>query len=109
MAEIKVPVGKDETHKVYAHASFWTHELTVTIDDKPHSNNKGFWKWDKSTTVSVGDREKQQRLAYRGRACSGGVARSSIAGTASGILLPSRNRSTLTGIGYDKGDGGVLW
>jgi hypothetical protein len=60
MAEIKVPVGKDETHIVYAHASFWTHELTVTVDDKPHSSNKGFWKWDKSTTVSVGDKEKHK-------------------------------------------------
>jgi hypothetical protein len=60
LAEIKVPVGKDEAHKVYAHASFWTHELTVTVDDKPHSNNKGFWKWDKSPTVSVGDKEKHQ-------------------------------------------------
>ena len=60
MAEIKVPVGKDETHKVYAHASFWTHELTVAIDDKPHSNNKGFWEWSKSSTVSIGDKEKHQ-------------------------------------------------
>ncbi len=58
MAEIKVPVGRDETHVVLAHASFWTHELTVTVDDKPHSNNKGFWKWEKSTTLSVGDKEK---------------------------------------------------
>ena len=60
MAVIKVPVGKDETHILYAHASFWTHELTVMVDDKPHSNNKGFWKWDKSTSVSVGDKEKHK-------------------------------------------------
>ena len=58
MAEIKVPVGKEETHRIYAHASFLTHELTVSVDDKPHSSNKGIWKWEKETTISIGDKEK---------------------------------------------------
>jgi hypothetical protein len=60
MTEIKVGVGKDEPHMVFAQASFWTHELTVSVDDKPNSNNKGFWKWEKTTTVSVGDKEKHK-------------------------------------------------
>ncbi len=60
MAEIRIPVGKDESHIVHATATFWTRHLTITVDDKPHSSNKGIWKWEKTATVYVGEKEKHQ-------------------------------------------------
>jgi len=60
MAEIRIPVGKDESHIVHATATFWTRHLTITVDDKPHSRNKGIWKWEKTATVYVGEKEKHQ-------------------------------------------------
>ncbi len=60
MAEIRIPVGKDETHIIQANASFWSRHLTITVDDKPHALSKGIWKWGKSATVFVGEKEKHQ-------------------------------------------------
>ncbi len=60
MTEIRIPIGKDETHVVHATASFWTRHLTITVDDKPHSSNKGIWKWEKAATIYVGEKEKHQ-------------------------------------------------
>ncbi len=60
MAEIRIPVGKDESHIVHATATFWTRHLTITVDDKPHSSNKGIWKWEKTATVYIGEKEKHQ-------------------------------------------------
>jgi len=30
------------------------------VDDKPHALSKGIWKWGKSATVFVGEKEKHQ-------------------------------------------------
>ncbi len=60
MAEIRIPVGKDEPHTINATTSFWTRHLTITVDDKPHSSNKGIWKWEKVATIYVGEKEKHK-------------------------------------------------
>ncbi len=60
MAEIRIPIGKDETHVVHATASFWTRNLTINVDDKPHAVSKGIMKWEKAATVFLGEKEKHQ-------------------------------------------------
>ena len=42
MAEIRIPIGTDESHSVHISASFWTRHLSITA------------------TVLVGEKEKHQ-------------------------------------------------
>ena len=60
MAEIRIPIGKDESHSVHISASFWTRHLAITVDDKPHAVTTGILKWEKTATVLVGEKEKHQ-------------------------------------------------
>jgi hypothetical protein len=60
MTEIKTQILKDNPHTIHATVSFWTRHLNVTVDDKPSSSNKGIWKWKKTATIYVGDKEKHR-------------------------------------------------